>query len=150
MPFTMEDVLNEFTEAAATVTDWTAEAEFRLLRNAMAYSSRNKERAAEWYALPWNHKHKNDYMREYGRRPDVKARRNAANATPEAKAKLREKNRAYYLSEHGSAVRAAHRKLRNTPEYRAKERERQLGRIRGGYFKQAARTERAKREGVSG
>ena len=153
MTFTMKDILNEFVESAQVVTNHSEDAEHWIYRNVDV----SRRRAAEWYALPWNHSRKNNYMKEYNLRPGVKERRNARNATPEMKARISAKNKAYYRSPHGSAVRAAARALRKTDEYRAKERLRHAKKRSEGYWTMAARarrleakTERGKSGGVSG
>lgn len=139
MTFSALDILNEFIEAASIVDCQSTTRESWLWRKHL----RNRERAAEWYALPWNHKSKNAYMREYNKLPHVVERRRLHGMTPEAKAIRSMRNKRWYEKAKNTEAFKARRKLKTqNSEYRRREKLRQLARVTAGYFTMASRRAR--------
>ncbi len=101
MAFSQVEILDEFAEAARTVTDWAAAQEEEMYRRRLQMLQASRERNARWYSDPANVARKLAYMREYNalKHPSRRSR-----LPPESLAAKRARDVAYRASERGKAL----------------------------------------------
>ncbi len=107
MAFSTVEILEEFVEAANTVSNRSDYASIELWRRLLRHREYSKEphvmkqsrdRARRWQAIDANREHKNAYMREYNKLDRVLKRRAELMASPKWIATRAARNMRYYLS----------------------------------------------------